>query len=340
MIFRSAVIGCGRIGCGFDDNSKDNRIKTHARSYFVNPRTNLVSLCDVDKSKLQKYGRKYHVTRLYTDSLEMFKNENLDLVSICTLVDSHLDLVKQAVNSGVKGIFLEKPVSNDLKSAKKIIELCDKNNVKLIINHRRRFDPFFHSIKSFLESKKLGNIQLVNVYYGGGIANTCSHIFDVLRMLFGEIKTVNASESKNESGNKLDPNLDVSLTFMNGVRSRLQALDTRNYGVIEIEIFGSLGRLKFDLESNNIEYSKISSDKTLVYKNLEPSKIKINYSKHSSIYLGLENLVRSLSNHDILLCTGMDGYKSLELIIASQLSSKNNKVLCLPIRSNYKISSK
>ena len=48
-----AVIGCGRIGCGFDDNHS-NLIKTHAGSYFKNSQTNLVALCDIDKKKNRK----------------------------------------------------------------------------------------------------------------------------------------------------------------------------------------------------------------------------------------------------------------------------------------------
>ena len=49
---RSAVIGCGRIGCGFDDI--DNKtIRTHAGSYFKNNETELIALCDIDKQKLK-----------------------------------------------------------------------------------------------------------------------------------------------------------------------------------------------------------------------------------------------------------------------------------------------
>jgi len=51
---RCGIIGCGRIGCGFDDKSKGKTVFTHAGSYYINPKTRLVSLCDIDKSKLKK----------------------------------------------------------------------------------------------------------------------------------------------------------------------------------------------------------------------------------------------------------------------------------------------
>ena len=51
MVFKCAVIGCGRIGCSFDDNSKLTR--THAGAYSKCKKTELISLCDIVKNKLQ-----------------------------------------------------------------------------------------------------------------------------------------------------------------------------------------------------------------------------------------------------------------------------------------------
>ena len=126
-----AVIGCGRIGCGFDDGT-DQIIRTHAGSYFNNKKTNLFALCDVDQKKLDKYGKKYSVSNVYDTSSELFNSNEIDCVSICTPANSHLSLVEKALSSNIKAIFLEKPISNNLKNSQKIINLCKKNNVILI----------------------------------------------------------------------------------------------------------------------------------------------------------------------------------------------------------------
>lgn len=338
---RCAVIGCGRIGCGFDETSNLENPRTHAGSYFKNPNTRLVALCDVDEQKLEKYGKKFQVSNLYTSVSEMFKKENLDCISICTLLDTHLKLVKEAVNHNIKGIFLEKPVSDSLENANNIIQICKKNKIQLVVDHQRRFDPFYHSVRDFIHHNSLGKIQLVNVYYGSGIANTCSHVFDVLRMFFGEIKYVKATQSSNKSNNKFDPNLDVKLEFTNNMMCNLQALDTKYYGMLEMDIFGTSGRLKLDLAKNNAEFFKISEKDFLVYKNLIPSKINLSASKKSSISLGVQNLVKSILGKETPMCTGNDGYKSLELIIASIKSSNERKVMKLPLsRNSFKIKSK
>ena len=298
-------------------------------------------MCDIDKTKLKKYGQKYHVKKLYRNSLEMFQKEKLECVSICTLTDSHLEFVSQAAKMKVKAIFLEKPIADNLANARKIIEICRKNNIKLLIDHQRRFHPIYHHIKNFIKQSKIGNIQLFNQYYGGGITNTGTHIFDLLLYFFGDVKSIKESLSKNKSQNPLDPNLDIDLFFRNGIKGKIQALDTMNYGNLELDIFGTKGRIRINLANNKIEYFQISKKEVSVYKNLEKSKFKAIKTKKSEIYLGIENLINSITGSEKLLSSGEDGYKALELTIASMLSSKLNKKIELPIKNmRFKIHSR
>lgn len=334
-----AVIGCGRIGCGFDD-SYSKIVKTHAGAYYRNSQTNLIALCDIDKKKLEKYGKKYHISRTYTNSNELFRNEKLDCISICTLIDTHLDLVKNAAKNGVKGIFLEKPIAPSLKNAEEIINICKKNNIVLLIDHQRRFHPIYETVKKILKKKAIGDVQLVNVYYGAGISNTGSHMFDTLRMLFGEPKSIKAKKSKNFSNNKNDPNLDVVLEF-ESFYCNIHSLNYDNYAVFQAEIWGTLGMIKLEMINNRIEVFKVSTKKSAVYKNLEKIQIETKNSKYSPIQLGLENMMQSITSKTTPDSNGYDGYKALELIIGSIVASKNKKIIKLPLKNNnYQISSK
>ena len=334
-----AVIGCGRIGCGFDDNHS-NLIKTHAGSYFKNSQTNLVALCDIDKKKLEKYAKKYKISKTYTSTSELFKNEKLDCVSICTLVSTHLKIVEEAANSGVKGIFLEKPISDSINDAKKIIEICKRNKIKLQINHQRRFHPIYLKIKKVLDEKKIGEIQFINVYYGAGIANTGSHMFDLLRMLFGEIKYVKSQYSKNKSQNKNDPNLDMTIEFFNSITCQINSLDYTNYAIFNMEIYGMKGVLKMDLIKNEGKLLKISN-KSNVYKILEKEIIIAAKIFETPIQMGLRNIINSIKLDKKIQSNGNDGMKSLEIIIAAMKSAKQKKQITLPLSNNqFKINSK
>ena len=287
---RVAVIGCGRIGCGFDDNNFSKKALTHAGSYQKNQNTILNAFCDIDKLKLEKYGKKYNIDKLFKSTNEMFDNSELDLISICTRTNSHLKLVEKISKTNIKGIFLEKPISDNINDAKKIIKICKSKNIQLIIDHQRRFDPFFHELKKIIQIGKIGNIQLVNIFYGAGIANTGTHVFDLLRYLFGDAKYLKGHFSNNKSPNSLDPNIDVEIEFKQKIIVKMSAVNVSNYGILEMDILGMKGRIKINLTTNETSFYKISK-KGLVYKQLEEIKIKFKASKYSPIMLGLQNLV-------------------------------------------------
>jgi len=336
---KCAVIGCGRIGCEFDDN-QSNIIKTHAGSYFKNTQSDLVALCDLDEKKVKKYAEKYKVSKTYNSTKELFKNEKLDCVSICTLVSTHLKIVEEAANSGIKGIFLEKPISDSINDARKIIELCTKNNISLQIDHQRRFHPIYTKIKKILDEKKIGKIQTINAYYGAGVANTGSHLFDLLRMLFGEIKYVKSESSQNKSLNQKDPNLDIKMKFLNSTVCRINSLDYTNYAKFDIEVYGMKGVIKMDLIKNQATLAKISN-KSNVYKILEKENIIKEKISETPIQRGLKDLINSIKLDKKTISNGNEGLKSLEIIVAARKSFNQKREIKLPLaNNNFKIHSK
>lgn len=340
MKLRCGIVGLGRIGCGFDDIPNKKSISTHAGAYSAHKATKLVSLCDIDRYKLSKYGKKYNLTDLFTDYKEMFQKSELDCVSICTLANSHLEIVKEAAKNGVRGIFLEKPISNSLKSALEIVKICNNNNVKLQIDFQRRFNPFYHTVKKILKNKQFGKVQHCSIYYGAGIANTGSHLFDLIRFLFGNIDSVRGIKSQNTSNNPADPNIDTEITLKNGIRCFMHSIDVSNYGILEMSVLGSKEHLRLDLAKSIGEYFQVSSHSGLVYKELNPRPITTS-NKLDAIVLGLDNLVKAIKTDVDLLCTGDDGYFSLEGVISAIKSTQRNQRIHLPLKDNtYEISSK
>jgi len=339
MMYSSAVVGLGRIGCGFDDTLKTNLVQTHTGAYLSNSKTNLVALCDVDEKKLEVYGKKFNIQNLYCDFKELLSKQNIDLLSICTHADTHLSLVEEATKHNVKGIYLEKPISNSLSSAKKIIELCKNNGIVLQINHQRRFHPFYHKLKKNISNNAVGRIQLVNIYYGGGVANTGSHVFDLIRFFFGDVKNLRGSFGENLV-NVSDPNINGIIYCKNGTKINLQFLDYTQYNVLEFDIFGTNGRIIINLTKSTVKFFIKSTSKSLVYNELIPKPVK-KIAQISAISKGLESLITAIETNSKPLCTGSDGFCSLEIILGLIQSAKNNdKLISLPIVSNHTIKSK
>lgn len=339
MIYKAAVIGCGRIGCGFDDDPKRKVVFTHAGAYSRVAKTKLQALVDIDKDKLNKYGKKFNVANLYADYREMLEVEKPDIVSICTLSDSHLEIAEQCVRARVKAIFCEKPIASNIDDAKKLVAICQDKDVILQINHRRRFCEFHQGVKGFLDQGNLGKIQQVSFYYMAGIANTGSHMFDLLSFFFGDVDYVQAFYSNNESLNKNDPNLDGIVKFKSGLLCTVQATNVGDFLLFETDIIGSKGRLKLTRTGLDFEYYEVGDSAIYSeYKELYPAQFPLDIKITGELMINSVNhLVVCLDNTKQSVSSGEDGLKSLELINAFTESAQGNgKRVYLPL-SNIEI---
>jgi predicted dehydrogenase len=321
MIYKAAVIGCGRIGFEFDKDPKRKYIATHTSAYCAFSQTQLVSICDIKKEKLDICKKKFNVS-CYTDFKEMLKKEKIDILSICTPAPSHYYIIKEAVKYPLKAIFCEKPLAENLKEAEEIVKLCKKYKVILQIDHQRRFDPLHIKLKNMIEKKVMGGVQKAIFLYTAGIKNTGSHMFDLLRFFFKEPEWVEAFFVKK----KEDPDLDGLVKFKNGPVVSFLACNVKKYLIFELDCLLEKGRfiLKnsgFSLEFFTSEDSRYFSG----YKELKKSKVPFNiYYKRNFMVYAIKHLVDCIRHQKPSISSGEDGLKALRLIEASIHSAKKN----------------
>jgi predicted dehydrogenase len=324
MTFKAGVVGCGRIGSELDDDPKRKQIVTHAGAYCAVDEVDLVAACDLSKEKLEKCGKRWQITSLYQDLGEMLKNEALDVISICTWNSTHLEIVKEAINNGVRAIFCEKPIADSLRNADEMVKLCDEKGVILQIDHQRRFDKFHQEVRRFIQDGNLGRIQQVTFYYTAGIANSGSHLFDLLRFFFGDVEWVRAFYSQNKSANPDDPNIDGIMQFGNGTFCAIQSCDVREFLIFEMACIGTRGRLNithsgFDLEFYEVGESKLFSGYRELFASTPPIHKDI---PREFMVSAVRHLVECLKEGKKPICSGEDGRASLELIYAFHESAK------------------
>ncbi len=337
MSYRAAVIGCGRIGCGFDDDPRRTTVGTHAGAYRRVPGVELVALADTDPAKLERYGAKFGVTGRYADHRALLAQERPDIVSICTWADSHRAIVEDAVAARVRAIFCEKPIADTLDAARAMRQLCAARGVLLLVNHRRRFDAYHRDIARFIGGGGLGRIQHITCYYTSGVANTGAHLFDALRLYGGEITWVRARRSVNPSPNPDDPNLDAWLGFEAGFTATVLACDVKAYYVFEIDVLGTEGRLRIastsaeTLTFEAVRDSRVSSE----YRELYSAPAPVPNGPHEQMIDAVQNVLDSLDGRAQPACTAEDGEKALEIIIALRESAARDGALVeLPLRDS------
>jgi len=338
-VYNSAIIGCGKMGSEFDPNGA-YKVTTHAGAYKNTEDTNLVALCDTNEKKLKNAGEKWKILHLYRDYREMLDKEKIDILSICTWNSTHYKILKYAVKSGVRAIFCEKPIATTLEEASNMISLCKQNNVTLMIDYQRRFDPFHIKIKNLIKEEKLGDLQQATFYYSSGIANFGSHMFDLLRFFFGDAEFVQAYY-KNDLE---DPNIDGLIKFRNGLTTMIQSFDDRYYSMFELNIMGEKGGVKINKLGLDMEVYTVKEN-TLIkgYKEITKLESKIERDVNDSpILYGIKHLINCMENNKMPISSGLEGRESLALICAFHESAQENgKLIRLPLKaSKIKINSK
>ena len=277
--------------------------------------------------------KEWNVRSYYVNYEEMLNNENIDILSICTQPDSHEDIVIAAVKNGVKAIFCEKPISNNLNSANVIIHACKKQNILLAINHYRRWDRFYIKLKDDILNGVFGEIQHINFYYTRGISNSGSHMFDLLRYLFGEITSIQTFYRIEEILD--DPTFSCNLIIDDNIPCNLIGLNGSHYRIFNLEVYGTLKSISIDTSKNIKIFKTVESTRSSEFKELVEQDHLYNSFLNEQYFLNsLTNIIDTFEQKNNLLCTGTDGLKSLELIIAAKLSYELQTIIELPLKTN------
>ena len=74
----------------------------------------------------------------------------VDVVDIVTPTMSHFDCAVKAIRQS-KHIFIEKPITNTVEEARKLIDLAHEANVKVQVGHVERFNPAFTATLPFIK---------------------------------------------------------------------------------------------------------------------------------------------------------------------------------------------
>lgn len=325
-MFKVGIAGCGRIANSFDNDPKRKYISTHIGAYKHVKDTRVVAICDIIKEKTTKCLKKWNIPRGYTNIEEMLKKEKIDILSICTPAETHYPVLKEAVKFPLKAIFCEKPLSDSLKDAKKMVKLCEKKKIILQVGHQRRFDPLHLRIRDIIRRKKLDKVQQVNFYYTAGIKNTGSHMFDLLRFLFGDVKEIEAVYSRNPSHRASDPNLDGILRFKNGILATFQACDVKKYLIFELDCLLQKGRIIVKDAGFSVDYYVTGKNRYFSgYNELCKKKAPFNVAyKRNFMVNAVDHLIKCIREDRQPISSGIDGLKALNLIESALYSAKND----------------
>jgi len=117
----------------------------------------LVSVCDLNPDVLKRVSGIYPNIEVTTDFNEIISSPKTDAVAIATPVFTHYELAKKALENG-KHVFVEKPFTSSVPQAEELIELADKKNLTIMVDHTFLFTGAVRKIKELISEGVLGNL--------------------------------------------------------------------------------------------------------------------------------------------------------------------------------------
>ena len=142
-----------------------NMGKAHAES-MINAGMSFVAACDVDASRMEQAKADFANIRTYTNSDDLIKDPDVDLIAVILPHNLHAPVAIQAARAG-KHVVVEKPMCISVAEADEMIAAAEASGVMLSIFHNRRWDGDFVTIRKFIEEGLIGDVFHVEAAMGG-----------------------------------------------------------------------------------------------------------------------------------------------------------------------------
>ncbi len=339
MSYKAAVIGLGRMGSTFDDEiTQGGSIflpYCHAPTYCAHPQTDLIAGVDPHDEQRALFGERWGVDRdhLYANHRDLLEKAKPDIVSVTTTARYRPQIVLDAVEAGVRALWVEKPIAFSLEEADAMVNACRKNGVAIAVYCSRRYNPYFSEARRMIESGDLGDILQITAYAQCGLSHNGSHAIDTIRYLaggdvswvFGEMASdVEAASDDDLMGNGY-------LAFDNGVRAYLRGTST---GVAswEFDIIGTRGRVRTLSDALEFEFfQRVSGGmrgRGVPARSPFPQPARPVGQGITTV----DDLIDAMENNRPPRCSGADGRAALEVAIALRESHRRGGVrIDLPI---------
>lgn len=312
MIWRAAIIGCGKIAGGYDDVSPVHHVLTHAKAYQQNPATQLVAVADVDGIRAQEFAKRWKVPLAFNDPAQMLAKVAPDIISICSPDSTHALWLESCLSHAPKVVWCEKPIVLDDVQGEQLVTEYEKRGILLAVNYLRRWDKTLFLIKKRIRDVDPTTIKAI-IKYGKGLRHNGSHALDLLLDWFGAIAAT-CVFNKITDCYADDPTISGWIKFTNGAEAYLIACDERHYTLWEMDIVGPTWRCRLICSGRQLEIYQVRDDPVFAsYKQLDPMP-SIHQTELLHVMTGvLENIVEALAGRQELYSTGRSALATLKV---------------------------
>lgn len=333
-MLRVGIIGTGAIS------------HKHAQAY-ANIGYKVTVCTDISREAGEKFAAQYGCQYVPTYE-ELCSHPDVDFVDVCTFPDFRLQPLEIAAKHG-KAVQVQKPVSTNLETARKMIETARQAGIVLGVVSQHRFDDSTIFVKQAIAQGRLGRILQADAYVkwwrseayysrpikgswavegGGALINQAVHQVDVLNYLAGGVDEVFGywqlgARHKIES----EDVICAVMKYTSGATGVIQSSTAFWPGYPErIEIHGTRGTCVFtgdklttwDVENDQGEPAPV--EKQVMSGASDPMAIPLTPFERQFLDFG-----NAVKNRTQPLVSGEEGLKALEIVLGIYESCRSGR---------------
>lgn len=262
---------------------------------------------------------------------------------IANNTSEHIDMALKLAKEGIN-LFIEKPLSNDLRNIQKLSKIVKTKKLTTMIGCNLRFHPCIKKIKQLIDNNAIGKIFSVQVEsgsylpdwhpdenysksyaarkdLGGGVVLTCIHEIDYLYWIFGMPKSLLSRNGK-YSDLKIDSE-DLSISIIHFPKNFLAELHLDYFQQPEIrrcKIIGKKGTLMWESTSNSVKMYDPNRNHWSV-------KLKINNFKKNDMYVDeIKHFLNCIKQRKQTINPLYEGIRTLRIALSIKKSSKTGRL--------------
>ena len=246
-------------------------------------------------------------------------------------------------------LLIEKPISNNLDGLSELIEICNKQNICLLTGYNLRYLPSLSYFRDILDKDIIGKVLSVRCEVGqylpswrvdsdyqkgvsaqkelgGGALLELSHEIDYLRWIFGEVKWVKASLSKQS-------NLEIDVEDTAHIIMGFMPSSTGHELIASVDldfIRHDTSRLCTAIgENGSLQWNGLTGE-VIIYESSSKSWHRLYSSapqQDESYIAEWKDFISCIREKKIPLISGEDGLKVMQIIEAVRKSSDIDRLI-------------
>jgi predicted dehydrogenase len=302
----------------------------------------IIAICEKKKFFFDNFQTNKRI--VITDNYKKLINFKADILCIASNTGSRTKIIKDFCKKGkIRKILTEKPLATNFFNCLEILKIVKQSRVRLVVNTHRTFSPNYKMVKNIFKQKR----EKITSFYvnspSAGLGNMGSTFFDLGLFFLGSkplsiVGKIDKSNTINPRGKKFKDPGGCGVIFFKDYEKLFFDLSENTGLPYILNIKSENIEIKIDEINNNYEQilrPKDMKKKPLYYYLFKPKKKKLKLKHKFDVVKMTKYSIQQLFNKKFNYKNLEKSIKVMELIFALFVSSKQNKIINLPLKKNY-----